>query len=199
VTTAAQLQQQVALINALPVAPGALYEIIVGASLTLTQSLVVNRPINLRGSTSGIVISGSQTVVNGLTLNSGAGGSRISNLVFSGFSGTAVALSNAQNVAISTIAANNSGTGLAIRGASAGTTVRGCAFTGNKIGISLVGASGVTVGGTAPGQANTITAAARAGVFASGACANTQVIKTAITRTPTPYSLANARFLKIVR
>lgn len=199
VSTASQLQQVVAVINALPIQPGTTYEIIVNANMTLTQTLVINRPVVLRGTSPSITISGSTAVVNGVILNADASGSQISSLAFRGFSGTGVQLTNARNIAISGIAVSNSGTGLSVNGAASGTTVQRCTFTNNPFGIKLVGASGATIGSMTVAQRNTISAAARAGVFASGACQGTQIIKTVFSQTRTQYSVANARFLRIIR
>jgi len=77
--------------------------------------------------------------------------------------------------------------------------VQGNTISGYGYGIQLTSATGVTIGGTAAAQRNTVSSAAKAGVFASGFCTNSQVIKTAITTTVTPYNVRTARNLRVVQ
>ena len=206
VTTAVQLNQAVATVNALSPVSGSVYEIVVAGSMQLTQTLRINRPVLLKGTSTAIVLSGSPAVTNGLILGSdavgSASGSQISSLAFSGFGGTGIQLNAVPRVAINGVivtgTGQGTGAGLSITGNSAGTTVRGSTFASNPFGIQLISATGATIGGTAAGQQNRVTAAARAGVFASGFCTGTSVIKTVFSQTLTPYNVRTARNIRIV-
>ena len=206
VTTASQLNQAVATVNALSPVSGSVYEIVVAGSMQLTQTLTINRPVLLRGTSTAIVLSGSPAVTQGLILGSdgvgSASGSQISSLAFSGFGGIGIQLNAVPRVAINGVivtgTGKGTGAGLSITGNSAGTTVQGSTFASNPYGIQLLSATGATIGGTAAGQQNRVTAAAKAGVFASGFCTGTSVIKTVFLQTPTPYNVRAARNIRIV-
>jgi hypothetical protein len=89
-----------------------------------------------------------------------------------------------------------------INGVSNGTTVQGSTFTNNPFGIRLNSATGATIGGTLASQRNTISGSIRAGVFASGLCTRSSVIRTIFPRTPaTPiqYNLRGSRNLRVVK
>lgn len=199
VTTTDQLNQAVATVNTLPAIVGSTYEIVVGASLVLTQTIEANRPMTLKGSSPAITLSGSATATTGLVINAGASGSRINTLAFSGFSGTALQMTAAQGVAISGVTFNSSNYGLAISGASTRSTVTGNTFNSCPNAIVLSSATGVTIGGTAAGQSNRINSSARAGVFATGFCTGSSVIKTVFATTRVPYNVSGSRNLRIVR
>ena len=57
----------------------------------------------------------------------------------------------------------------------------------------------LTIGGTAAGQPNRINSSARAGVFATGFCTGSSVIKTSFSKTPVPYNIGSSRNLRIVQ
>ena len=199
VTTTDQLNQAVATVNTLPTIVGSTYEIVIGANLVLTQTIVADRPMTLKGSSPAITLSGSATATTGLVINAGGSGSRINSLAFSGFSGTALQMTAAQRVAISGVTFNSSNYGLAISGASTGSTVRGNTFNSCPNAIVLSSATGVTIGGTAAGLSNRINSSARAGVFATGFCTGSSVIKTVFATTRVPYNVSGSRNLRIVR
>ena len=199
ITTTDQLNQAVATVNTLPTIVGSTYEILVGANLVLSQTIVANRPMTLRGTSAAITLNGSATAATGMTVNAGGSGSRITSLAFSGFSGTGVQLNAAQNVAVSGVTVNYSGYGLSVTGTSTGSTVRGSTFNSCPNAIVLSSATGVTIGGTAAGQPNRIVSSARAGVFATGFCTGSSVIKTSFASTPVPYNTGSSRNLRIVQ
>ena len=198
ITNPADLNTAVATINSLPVIPGANYEILVAASMTLTQQLAMSRPVTFRGTSQSIVLSGSSSVVNGLLLDSGASGSVIRDLAFSSFSGDAIRLTSAASSSITGIRVSNSGNGLAITGTSANTVVQGNTFDRNQTGVSLVSATGALIGGMNAGQGNVISNAVRQGVFASGFCNGSQVVKNSFPGTATPYNVSASRNLTII-
>jgi len=203
VTTASGLNQAVSTVNALQPIAGSTYEIVVGADIPLTQTLAITSPVLLRGN-AGVqyILSNGGGVTTGLSLNSGASGSTVRDLAFSGFSANGILLSSAQRVNVTNVVISSSGVtgaGLTLTGNSTGTTVLGNTFNNNPYAIRLTGATGATVGGTLAGQANTVNNSSKAGVFASGFCTNSQIIKTAFTRTPVPYNVSTARNLKIVK
>lgn len=89
--------------------------------------------------------------------------------------------------------------GIYITGVSTGTIVQGNAVSQAANGISINSATGVTVGGAAAGQFNTV-AYATTGVFATGACSGSSVIKTAFgANVTTKYNTAGARGLNVVQ
>ncbi len=198
ITTPAQLNSAITTINSLPIIPGSNYEILVAASMTLTQQLSVSRPVTFRGTSQSIVLSGSSSVTNGLLLDSGASGSTIRDIAFSSFSGDAIRLTSATGITIKGIQANNSGNGLSINGTSTNTVVQGNTFDRNQTGVSLVSATGALVGGMNAGQGNVISSAVRQGVFASGFCTGSQVVKNTFPGTATPYNVSASRNLTIV-
>ena len=160
----------------------------------------------MRGYNGMFTLTAGSGVTNGVVINTNAAGSRITSLAFNGFSGTGIQIQAARNVTISGITVigtrTGTGTGLEINGVSTGTTVRGSTFTNNPFGIRLTSATGATIGGTLAGQRNTISGAARAGVFASGFCTGSSVIRTVFPRTPaTPvqFNIRSSRNLRVVR
>jgi trimeric autotransporter adhesin len=198
ITTTEQLNQAVTTVNGLPTIVGSTYEILVGASLVLTQTIVADRPMTLKGTSAAITLNGSATATTGMTINAGGSGSRITSLAFSRFSVMGIQLKAAQNVAISDVTVEFSGTGLSVTGASTGGTVRNNTFNNCPTAISLTSATGLTIGGTATGQPNRINSSARAGVFATGVCTGSSVIRTAFLNTPVRYSTGTSRNLRIV-
>jgi len=198
ITTPAELNAAVSTLNSLPASPGPTYEIFVASNMTLTQQLAVSRPVIFRGASQSTVVSGSSGVTNGLLLDSGASGSVIRDIAFSSFSGDAIRLTSATGITIKGIQANNSGNGLSITGASTNTVVQGNTFDRNQTGVSLVSAAGALIGGAATGQGNVISSAVRQGVFASGFCTGSQVVKNTFPGTATPYNVSASRNLTIV-
>jgi hypothetical protein len=93
-------------------------------------------------------------------------------------------------------------TGLALGGASNGTIVKANTFSGYPIGISLAAVTYAIIGGSAVGEGNSVSNAVTAGVYASGFCTGSYVIKT---RFPTgvastkQYVVSASRNLRIVR
>lgn len=175
VTTPAELVGAVNAVNLLPSVPGSTYEILVGATMTLTQTLTIDRPVTFRGTSSSIVLSGSPTVTNGLVLTSGATGSTVRDIAFSNFTGTAVRAQSLTGLTITGIKAFNSGTG-----------------------INLTSVTNSLVGGTGAGQGNTLTNCSREGIYATGVCLNTQLVKNSFPGTTTKYNLASSRGITVV-
>jgi hypothetical protein len=89
--------------------------------------------------------------------------------------------------------------GIYITGASSGTIVQGNAVSQATNGISIVSATGAKIGGTLTGQFNSV-AYATSGVFATGTCSGTSVVKTAFgPGVTTQYNTAGARGLSITK
>jgi hypothetical protein len=198
ITTPTELNTAISTINSLAPIAGGTYEILVASSMTLTQQLAVSRPITFRGTSQSIVLSGSSSVTNGLLLDSGASGSTIRDIAFSSFSGDAIRMTSATGITIKGIQANNSGNGLSINGTSTNTVVQGNTFDRDQTGVSLVSATGALVGGMDAGQGNVISSAVRQGVFASGFCTGSQVVKNTFPGTATPYNVSASRNLTII-
>ena len=175
VTTPAELVGAVNAVNLLPSVPGSTYEILVGATMTLSQTLTIDRPVTFRGTSSSIVLSGSSSVTNGLALTSGASGSTVRDIAFSNFTGTAVRATSLSGLTISGINVLNSGTG-----------------------VSLSSVTNSLVGGTGAGQGNTFTNNSREGIFATGVCLNTQLVKNSFPGTTTKYNLSSSRGITVV-
>ena len=175
VTTPADLVAVVNAVNLLPSVPGSTYEILVGATMTLPQTLTIDRPVTFRGTSSSIVLSGSPSVTNGLVLTSGATGSTVRDIAFSNFTGTAVRAQSLSGLTISGINVFNSGTG-----------------------INLTSVTDSLVGGTGAGQGNTLTNCSREGIYATGVCLNTQLVKNSFPGTTAKYNLASSRGITVV-
>ena len=120
------------------------------------------------------------------------------NIAFSGFAGDAIRLTNTLNTSITGVKVSNSGYGLSINGTATGVVVQGNIFDRNATGVRLVSATNALIGGTGAGQGNTISNATREGVFASGFCTGSQVVKNSFAGTKTPYNVKTSRNLKIV-
>ncbi|MFZ4638510.1 MAG: beta strand repeat-containing protein, partial [Pirellulales bacterium] len=198
VTTASQLNDAVATVNAQSAIAGATYEILVTQSIGLTQSLSFLRPVTLRGTSKSVIMSGSPSVTSGLLLGSGASGSAVKDITFSGFSGDAIRLTSATGITISAVRLSNSGNGLAMSGASTGTVVQGSIFNRNATGISLTSVTGALIGGQSTGQPNTISNSARDGVFATGFCTGTKIVKNVLSGNANNYNVSTSRNLEII-
>jgi hypothetical protein len=114
-------------------------------------------------------------VTNGLVLTSGASGSTVRDIAFSNFTGTAVRATSLSGLTISGINVLNSGTG-----------------------VSLSSVTNSLVGGTGAGQGNTFTNNSREGIFATGVCLNTQLVKNSFPGTTTKYNLSSSRGITVV-
>ncbi|MFM7183928.1 MAG: beta strand repeat-containing protein [Planctomycetota bacterium] len=174
ITTATDLVNVVNAVNLLPAIPGSTYEILVSASMTLPQTLNVYRPVTFRGTSTNVVLSGSPSVTSGLVLNPGAGGSIVRNIAFSSFSGSAVTATSLSGVTISGVKVMNSGTG-----------------------IRLSSVTSSTIGGSTAGQGNVLQNCG-VGIYATGICSSTQLVKNTFTGTRTKYSVASSRGITVV-
>ncbi len=197
-TTVADLNQAITTINSLPAITGARYEIVVAANMILTQTITVNRPISLRGTSQAITLTGTPTVRTGLSLGSTSNGSNVRDLTFAGFADDAIRLTDNTGTSISGLVVRDSGFGLTLSGRSTGTTVRTNTFNRNATAIRLLSATGALIGGSAAGQGNMISNG-RVGVFASGFCTRSQVVRNRITGTLTPYDVRSSRNLTVVQ
>ncbi|MFM7206868.1 MAG: beta strand repeat-containing protein, partial [Planctomycetaceae bacterium] len=198
ITSPAALASAVNTINQLPPIAGSTYEILVGASMTLTQALSVDRPVTFSGTSQSVVLSGSPGVVNGLLLNAGASGSTVKDIAFSNFTGDAIRLTTATGITIRGIRATNSGNGLSINNASTNTVVQGNVFDRNVTGVRLTSATGALVGGTAAGQPNQITNSSQQGVFATGFCTGSKLVKNTMSGNATNFNVSTSRNLEII-
>ena len=200
-------------VNSLASVAGSTYEIVVGSNIALTQTVAFTKPVTFRGNNGvAYTLSNGGGVTTGLSLAATATGSTVRDLAFSGFSANGVLVSGGTAakpnvVTIRNLAITNSGTtgaGLNFAGAGTstyftGSTVQNCTFNNNPFAIRLTSAYGVRVGGTLAGQNNRITGSTRAGIFASGFCTKSTVIKTVFATTRVPYSTGTSRNLTIVR
>jgi hypothetical protein len=187
----------------------------IGFQLTAAAARSTISGITFRNfSTAAIQLNGVQNVlVSGVTIvSSGIGVAATGNLAGtrvtgSTFTNNAIGarLTAASNFAFGTIGNGNrltgtaAGTGLVVSGASTGTTARANTFVGYGYGVQITAATGVAIGGTAAGAANTVSSAAKAGVFASGVCTASSVVRTVFTNTKTTYATGGARGLTVVR
>ena len=175
ITSVAELNNVVNAVNSLPVIPGSPYEILVGASMTLTQTLTVSRPVIFRGTSTSVVLSGSPSVTNGLALNVGAVGSRVRDIAFANFSGSAIQATSVSGLSITGIRVSNSGTG-----------------------IRLSSVTDSTIGGTATGEGNVLSTCSREGIYATGICTNTRLVKNTFPGTGVPYNVSSSRGITVV-
>jgi hypothetical protein len=198
ITDPESLNAAITTVNSLPTIPGSTYEIFVTSSMTLTQQLSVNKPVTFRGASQNVVLSGSAAVTSGLLLNSGASGSTVRDIAFRGFSGDAIRVTSATGISIAGIRALNSGNGLSINGGSTGTVVQGSTFDRNLTGIRLTNVTNALVGGTAAGQGNVISNSSREGIYATGFCTNTKLVKNTFPGTTTKYNVSTSRGITVV-
>lgn len=175
ITSVAELNNVVNSVNSLPVIPGSPYEILVGASMTLTQTLTISRPVIFRGTSTSVVLSGSPSVTNGLALNAGAVGSRVRDIAFANFSGSAIQATSVSGLSMTGIRVSNSGTG-----------------------IRLSSVTDSTIGGTATGEGNVLSTCSREGIFATGICTNTRLVKNTFPGTGVPYNVSSSRGITVV-
>ena len=175
ITSVAELNNVVNAVNSLPVVPGSPYEILVGASMTLTQTLTISRPVIFRGTSTSVVLSGSPSVTNGLALNAGAVGSRVRDIAFANFSGSAIQATSVSGLSMTGIRVSNSGTG-----------------------IRLSSVTDSTIGGTATGEGNVLSTCSREGIFATGICTNTRLVKNTFPGTGVPYNVSSSRGITVV-
>lgn len=188
----------VQLINTLPA--GLVYELVVASSFALDRTITFTNAVDLQGMTSGIMLSGSSAAPDGVVFTPTAGGSRITNLAFSGFTGTAIAINGARNVALRGLMVTNSGTGLAITGDVGGTTVQGTTLRSTDTAIRLTDAKGVTIGGSPVADRVRIEGARRVGILATGLCTGSRVISPVFTTSPgtrTRFNLRSSRNLRV--
>ena len=99
-----------------------------------------------------------------------------------------------------TLTGNSSTTaGIYITGASSGTIVQGNTVSQATSGISIVSATGAMIGGSAAGQFNSVSYATT-GVFGTGTCTGSSVIKTAFgSAVTTRYNTSGARGLNVIQ
>jgi hypothetical protein len=174
ITTVGDLNNVINAVNQLPATPGVTYDVLVGASMTLTQTLTVTRPVTFRGTSTSIVLSGSPSVTSGLVLAAGAGGSNVRNITFSNFSADAIRATSVSGLSINGVKSMNSGTG-----------------------IRLSSVTSSTIGGTAAGQGNVLQNC-RTGIYAAGICTNTKLVKNTFPGTTTKYNVSTSRGITVV-
>jgi hypothetical protein len=173
--------------------------------------LVAARNISVSGVT--VTDSGLGFRASGNLAGSGVFGSTFTNNVIGG------QLANAQNLLVgvnpvgSVLQGNTfnggtggfrgaSTTGISVSGTSNGTFAKANTFTGYPIAIYLAAATNATIGGLGVGEGNLISYAKTAGVYASGFCTGSQVIKTAFgtgVASTSQYVISTSRNLVIVR
>ena len=164
-----------------------------------------NSGVLLQG-VSNVAVS-SITVANSLYGVYAAGTLTGSSVVSSVFSGNTQAayLNGAQGFRFGRAGQGNSITsaarttaGITIAGTSTGTFVQGNGISGTPTAIFISAATGVQVGGAVAGEANTISYAGT-GVFATGVCTGSSVVKTAFgPAVTTRYNTGAARNLTVI-
>jgi len=93
---------------------------------------------------------------------------------------------------------SRSSAGITLSGATTNTLVQGNAVSGVPTGIFISSATGATIGGTGSGQFNSVSYATN-GVFGTGTCTGTSVIKTSFgLGVTTKYNTSAARGLTVI-
>ena len=168
---------------------GAGVNIVGAAGTTVTAITVTNSAIGLRAS--GVLASAG---VNSLVTSS----IFIGNVqgAYLNATGLSFGLTGQGN----TLTGNASTTaGIYMTGAAAGTLVQGNNISQATTGISINAVTGALIGGTAAGQFNTV-AYATTGVFGTGTCSGSSVVKTAFgSAVTTKYNTAGARGLSVIQ
>ena len=163
---------------------------IVGASgTTVTAITVTNSAIGLRAS--GVLASaGVNSLVTSSTFIGNVQGAYLN------ATGLTFGLAGQGNV----LTGNASTTaGIFMTGAATGTIVQGNGISQATTGISINSVTGALIGGTGAGQFNTV-AYATTGVFGTGTCTGSSVVKTGFgTNVTTKYNTAGARGLTVVQ
>jgi len=149
---------------------------------------------------------------SGILTGSGVFGSTFTNNVIGGMMSQAQSLSVGFNPVGGALLGNTftggtgfrgaSTTGISVSGTSTGTVVKANTFTGYPTAISLVAATGVTVGGLNAGEGNAISNAVTAGIYASGFCTGSFVYKTTFPSgvlATKQYLVSTSRNLTIVK
>ncbi|MCA1670030.1 MAG: right-handed parallel beta-helix repeat-containing protein, partial [Thermomicrobia bacterium] len=98
-----------------------------------------------------ITINGSGAGIGGIGLKLFGGSTTVIGLVVAGFAGSGMYMSSNSNV------------------------VQNCVITANAVGINIIGANSNTIGGTAPGNRNTISGNSNSGILIGGGSASNQV------------------------
>ncbi|MFM8284035.1 MAG: hypothetical protein ACKOCW_10830, partial [Planctomycetaceae bacterium] len=163
---------------------------------------------------SGVLIQGATNVtVSSITVSNSlygvyaagaVGGSSVVSSVFSGNTQAAY-LNGAQGMRFGRAGQGNSITsaarttaGITIAGVSTGTFVQGNGISGTPTAIFISAATGLQVGGAVSGEANTVSFAGT-GVFATGLCTGSSVIKTSFgPAVTTRYNTGGARNLTVI-
>ena len=194
---------------------------------TSTRTSTISEVTFQRFAGAGIDLQGARKIsVTGVTVtNSGIGFRASNNLTGSGvfnssFTNNVVGgmLLNAQNFLVgvnpvgsalqgNTFTGSTTGfrgasrTGLSISGTTTSTLVKANTFSGYPTAVSLVAATGLRFGGSIPGESNSISNASTAGIYASGFCSSSFVIKTTFIGVPTAkqYLVSTSRNLTIQR
>ena len=163
---------------------------------------------------SGVLIQGATNVaLSSITVSNSlygvyaagaVGGSSVVSSVFSGNTQAAY-LNGAQGMRFGRAGQGNSITsaarttaGITIAGVSTGTFVQGNGISGTPTAIFISAATGLQVGGAVSGEANTVSFAGT-GVFATGLCTGSSVIKTSFgPAVTTRYNTGAARNLTVI-
>jgi hypothetical protein len=168
---------------------GAGVNIVGAAGTTVTAITVTNSAIGLRAS--GVLASaGVNSLVTSSTFIGNVQGAYLN------ATGLSFGLTGQGN----TLTGNASTTaGIYMTGAAAGTLVQGNTISQATTGISINSVTGALIGGTAAGQFNTV-AFATTGVFGTGTCTGSSVVKTAFGSAVTlKYNTAGARGLSVIQ
>ena len=166
---------------------------LIGArNITVSQIQVTGSGIGVRGRGT---LTGSQIIRSTFTNNVlGASLAGATNLLIG-------AVGQGNTFTGGTGARGASTTGITISGVSNGTLIKGNSFNLYPTGISIVAATGLIIGGLPAGENNSVSNASVAGVYATGYCTGSSVIKTTF---PTgvivtkQYVIATSRFLTVV-
>ncbi|MBS0495873.1 MAG: tandem-95 repeat protein, partial [Proteobacteria bacterium] len=144
-----------------------IHTITLGSALpAITKPVIIDATTDdsfaAQGNRPAIVLSGNNSVVNGLRLNAGSGGSTIRGLVVTNFTDTGIAInaSNGNTIAGNWLGLNSAGTGAA----------------GNNVGVSVTNATNNIIGGTSAADRNVISGNSWLGVYFAGSSASNQVL-----------------------
>lgn len=158
------------------------------ASLTIgaASAVTATKAIAIDGSAAGANPDGLTLEANADGVSMKAAGSSVANAV-----GHGIRIAGSSGSTLSGFTLQKNGVGLLATGASPATAIRSNTITGNRVGVSIQSATGLTVDG------NTIVGNTARGVHATGSASGTRLVRNVIRSSPVGIVVEDARGLAV--